>query len=215
MIKGRYRTYGVNLEIIRGRLFFAGGPINNPSIDILALRRIGNVQAGVTVAGTLRRPSTTLYSEPAMPDVDILAYIVLGHPLGSSGEQASLVNQAAGALLTSGQAEVLQNQIKSRFGLSTLEIQEGVGGTSGSMGYKPLQVTAPGEIPTTQQPGITETMLTVGKYLTPKFYISYGRSLFTGSNLFLMRYDFFKKWQIETQTGAESGVDLFYKLEFK
>ena len=215
VIKGRYRTYGVNLEIIRGRLFFAGGPINNPSIDILALRRIGNVQAGVTVAGTLRRPSTTLYSEPAMPDVDILAYIVLGHPLGSSGEQASLVNQAAGALLTSGQAEVLQNQIKSRFGLSTLEIQEGVGGTSGSMGYKPLQVTAPGAIPTTQQPGITETMLTVGKYLTPKFYISYGRSLFTGSNLFLMRYDFFKKWQIETQTGAESSVDLFYKLEFK
>jgi translocation and assembly module TamB len=65
------------------------------------------------------------------------------------------------------------------------------------------------------QSGITETVLTVGKYLTPKLYISYGKSLFTGSNLFLMRYDIFKKWQIETQTGNESGVDLFYKLEFK
>jgi translocation and assembly module TamB len=212
--KGRYRTYGVNLEIVRGHLFFAGGPIDHPSIDILALRTIGDVRAGVTVTGTLQKPVTKLYSEPAMPDVDVLAYIVLGHPLGSSGEQASIVAQAAGALLTSAQAEVLQDQIKNKLGLSTLEIQGGVGAGSGAMGYKPLQVTAPGEIPASQQPGITQTVLTVGKYVTPKLYISYGRSLFTGSNLFLLRYDIFNQWQIETQTGSESGVDLFYKLVF-
>jgi len=216
VVKGRYRTYGVNLEIVRGRLFFAGGPVNRPTLDFLALRTIGDVRAGVTVAGTLQRPVTKLYSEPAMPDVDVLAYIVLGHPLGSSGQQAGLVAQAAGALLTSSQATVLQEQIKNHLGLSTLEIQEGVGGTGSPMGYKPLQVTAPGTIAATQQPGVTETVLTVGKYLTPQIYISYGKSLFTGSSLFRLRYDIFKQWQIETQTGSgESGVDLYYKLEFK
>ena len=216
VVKGRYRTYGVNLEIVRGRLFFAGAPIDDPTLDFLALRTIGDVKAGVTVAGTLKKPVTKLYSEPAMPDVDVLAYVVLGHPLGGSGEQASLVSQAAGALLTSGQAEALQEKIKSRLGLSTLEIQGGVGGTTSQMGYKPLQVTPPGEIPAEQQPGITETMLTVGKYLTPKLYFSYGKSLFTGSNLFRLRYDISKKWQAESQTGGgESGVDLYYKLEFK
>jgi translocation and assembly module TamB len=215
VVKGHYRTYGVNLEIVRGRLFFAGGTIDRPSLDFLALRTIGNVRAGVTVTGTLQNPVTKLYSEPTMPDVDVLAYIVLGHPLGSSGQQASLVNQAAGALLTSGQAAVLQEQIKNRLGLSTLEIQGGVGGTPSYMGYKPLQVTPPGAIPAAQQAGITETVLTVGKYLTPQIYISYGKSLFTGSNLFRLRYDIFKQWQIETQTGSESGADLFYKLEFK
>ncbi|MBW4056801.1 MAG: translocation/assembly module TamB [Proteobacteria bacterium] len=216
VVKGRYRTYGVDLEIVRGRLFFAGDTIDRPSLDFLALRTIGNVRAGVTVAGTLQRPITKLYSEPSMPDVDVLAYIVLGHPLGSSGQQANLLTQAAGALLTSGQAADLQNQLKNQLGLSTLEIQGGVGATSNPMGYTPLQVTPPGAIPATQQPGITETMLTVGKYLTPEIYISYGKSLFTGSNLFRLRYDIFKKWQIETQTGGgESGVDLFYKLEFK
>jgi translocation and assembly module TamB len=216
VVKGRYRTYGVNLEIVRGRLFFAGGPINRPALDFLALRTIGNVRAGVTVAGNLQRPVTKLYSEPAMPDVDVLAYIVLGRPLGSSGDQASLLTQAAGALLTSSKATVLQEQLKSRLGLSTLEIQGGVGGTNSYMGYKPLQVTPPGAIPAEQQSGITETVLTVGKYLTPQLYISYGKSLFTGSNLFRLRYDIFKHWQIETQTGSgESGADLYYKMEFK
>ncbi len=216
VIKGNYRTYGVNLEIVRGRLFFAGGTIDRPSIDVLALRTIGNIKAGVTVAGTLQRPITKLYSEPAMPDVDVLAYIVLGHPLGSSGQQASLLTQAAGALLTSGKAAVLQEQIKNQLGLSTLEIQGGVGATTGAMGYKPLPVTAPGTIPASQQAGVTETVLTVGKYLTPQLYISYGKSLFTGNNLFRLRYDIFKNWQIETQTGSDaSGADLYYKLEFK
>jgi translocation and assembly module TamB len=216
VIKGRYRTYGVNLEIVRGRLFFAGGPIKRPSLDFLALRTIGDVRAGVTVAGNLQKPVTKLYSEPAMPDVDVLAYVVLGHPLGSNGQQASLVAQAAGALLTTSQAGVLQDQIKNKLGLSTLEIQGGVGGTTSHMGYKPLQVTPPGTIPATQQPGITETVLTVGKYLTPELYISYGKSLFTGNNLFRLRYDIFKHLQIETQTGGgASGADLYYKLEFK
>lgn len=215
VVKGHYRTYGVDLAIVRGRLFFSGGPVNRPTLDFLALRTVGDVKAGVTVTGTLQKPVTRLYSEPAMPDVDVLAYIVLGHPIGASGEQAGLVAQAAGALLTSSQASVVQDQIKSHLGLSTLEIQGGVGGSASPMGYKPLQVTAPGTIPAAAQAGITETMLTVGKYLTPQLYISYGRSLFTGSNLFLLRYDIFRQWQIETQTGTESGADLFYKLEFK
>lgn len=216
VVKGRYRTYGVNLEIVRGRLFFAGGPINRPALDFLALRTIGDIRAGVTVSGNLQRPVTKLYSEPAMPDTDVLAYIVLGYPLGSNGEQTSLLVKAAGALLSSGQAGALQEQIKDQLGLSTLEIQSGVGTSNNAMGYKPLPVTAPGSLPAAQQPGLTETVLTVGKYLTPELYISYGKSLFTGNSLFRLRYDLFKQWQIETQTGGgASGVDLFYKLEFK
>ena len=215
VVKGHYRTYGVDLEIVRGRLFFAGGPIDRPTLDVLALRTLGEVRAGVLVSGNLKRPVTKLYSEPAMPDVDVLSYVVLGHPIGSNGDQAGLVAQAAGALLTSGQAATLQEQLRTRLGLSTLEVRGGVGGSTSRMGYKPLQVTAPGSIPTTQESGITETMLTVGKYLTPELYVSYGKSLFTGSNLFRLRWDISKRWQIETEAGSESGADLFYKFEFK
>lgn len=213
VVKGRFHTYGVNLDIVRGRLFFTGGPIDHPSLDFLALRTIGDVKAGVTVAGTLQRPITKLYSEPAMQDSDILAYVVLGHPLGNDGGQANLMSKAAGALLGSSQASVLFDRIRDQLGLSSLEVQDSVGGSS-TMGYKPLQVTPPGKVATTQE-SVAETTLSVGKYLTPQLYVSYGRSLFTGSNLFKLRYDIFKNWQIETQAGSESGVDLYYKLEFK
>ena len=214
VIKGRYRTYGVNLDIVHGSLYFAGDTIDRPSLDFLALRTIGEVKAGVTVAGTLQQPLAELYSEPSMPDVDILAYIVLGHPLESNGEQVNIIARAASVMLTSRQGELLREQLKNRFGLSTLEIQGGVGSTSGFMGYKSLSANSSGAPSTDQQVGITETMLTVGKYLTPKLYISYGRSLLTGNDLFRLRYDIHKKWQIETESGSESGVDLLYKLDF-
>ena len=213
--KGRYQTYGVKLDITRGRLFYAGGPLNQPTLDILALRTIGEVKAGVTVTGPLQQPLIKLYSEPAMPDVDILAYVVLGHPLGSSsGDQQGLMAKAAGALLSTGQSAVLQDQIKNRLGLSTLEIQTSGKEAPGRGGYKEIPVSPTGAPQESQPGGISETMLTVGKYLTPQLYVSYGRSLFTGNNMFLLRYDIFRNWQIETQTGTESGADIYYKIEF-
>ena len=212
--KGRFRTYGVNLDIVRGRLFYAGGSLNRPALDILALRKIGDVQAGVAVSGSLPNPVVKLYSEPFMEDMDILAYIVLGHPLGSSSEQANLVATAAGALLTSRQSEEVLRQIKDRLGFDTFEISTDVVTQNGYMGYKRINVSPTGAGSTNAAGGIPETMLTVGKYLTPKLYISYGRSLFSGSNLFFLRYSLSDKWQVETQAGRESGVDLYYKLEF-
>ncbi|UFS69434.1 translocation/assembly module TamB [Geomonas sp. RF6] len=214
VVKGRYRAYGLDLDIVRGRIYYAGGPIDQPTLDILALRTISDVKAGVTVGGILQEPVVKLYSEPAMPDVDILAYMVIGHPLGtSSAEQGSLVAQAAGVLFSTGQSSSLQEQIKSRLGLSTLELQTASPETTGRMGYKEIAVTPTGA-PSKTAPA-TQSMLTVGKYLTPKLYFSYGRSLFTGSSLFMLRYDISKHWQIESQTGTESGLDIYYKIQFK
>jgi translocation and assembly module TamB len=213
VVKGRFRTYGVNLDITRGRLFYGGGPVNQPTVDILALRKVGDVRAGVTVSGALPNPLVKLYSEPFMQDMDILAYIVLGHPLGNSSEQAGLMAMAASALLTSQQSEKLQRQIKTRLGFDTFDISADVVKQNGYMGYKRINVTPDGKGTSSNAGSVSETMLVVGKYLTPDLYISYGRSLFSGGNLFFLRYNLSPKWQIETQTGQESGVDIYYKIE--
>jgi translocation and assembly module TamB len=149
-----------------------------------------------------------------MQDMDILAYIVLGHPLGSSAQQASLLTMAASALLTSRQSEDLLGQIKNRLGVSTLEISSGTATSNGRMGYKPIKVAPVGTQAANSAESVSQTMLVVGKYLTPNLYVSYGRSIFTGGNLFFLRYNLSKNWQVESQTGQESGVDIYYKIEF-
>lgn len=213
--KGYYRTHGVNLGIVRGHVFYAGGSVSEPTLDILALRTVGEVRAGVTVGGTPRAPVIKLYSEPALPDLDILAYIVLGHPLGTGSDQATVMAQAAGLLLSTSQSSALQDQLKERLGLSTLGLQTRETTTS-HMGYTPIAVAPPGSAAAkTAASGLSETMLTVGKYLTPQLYASYGRSIFTGGNLFRLRYDISKHWAIETETGTESGADIFYRIDFK
>lgn len=212
VVKGRYRAYGVNLDIVRGRLYYADGPVDQPNLDILALSTVGDVRAGVIVAGTLNEPVVKLYSEPPMPEVDIMSYMVLGHPLGSSSEQGNMLAMAANSLFTYGEADSLQEQIKGRLGLSSLGLETVDTSGAGLMGYKEMSGTPAGMAPTNSAAG--QTVFTVGKYLTPKLYLSYGRAMVTGGNLFLLRYDVLKHWQIETQSGSESGADLYYKLEF-
>lgn len=213
VVKGSYRAYGIDLEIERGRLYYAGGAIGQPTLDILALKKAGEVKAGVTVEGVLSAPVVKLYSEPTLPDVDILAYIVLGHPMGNSGEQVSMMSQAAGALFSLGGSDTLQDKIKERLGLNVLGFEQRSETGTGLMGYKEIAVSPTGVTPT--KTATAESMLTVGKYITPKLYFSYGRSVVTGNSIFQLRYDIFRHWQIETQTGTESGADLYYKIEFQ
>ena len=212
VVKGQYRAYGVDLDIVRGRLYYVNAPLTLPTLDILALHTVGEVRAGVTVAGYLSAPIVKLYSEPPMADVDILAYIVLGHPLGSGTDQGSMMAMAASSLFSFGQSASLQEQIKARLGLSVLGMETVNPASAGLMGYKEVPVAPAGTAPA--KPVVGQSQMTVGKYLTPKLYFSYGRSLVTGGNLFLLRYDLLRHWQLETQSGAESGVDLYYKLEF-
>jgi translocation and assembly module TamB len=188
--QGTYSTYGAQLKIVRGRLLYSGGPIDQPTFDILALRTVGEVKAGVQVSGTPRTPVVKLYSEPGMPDTDVLAYIILGHPLGEDSGQAGLLTAAAGALLARGESAVLQDRIKRRLGVDVLAV-EGSGDVAGSM-------------------------VTIGKYLSPKLYLSFGQSLFANASEARLRYSISKKWELESKAGAESsGVDLYYKIEFE
>jgi translocation and assembly module TamB len=48
----------------------------------------------------------------------------------------------------------------------------------------------------------------------PLLYLSYGRSLLSGGNLLRLRYDIYKHWQTDTQTGSENQGDIFFKIDF-
>jgi translocation and assembly module TamB len=49
VVKGKYKAYGINLDITRGRIFYDGAPIDQPTLDIQALRKVEDVRAGVNM----------------------------------------------------------------------------------------------------------------------------------------------------------------------
>lgn len=185
---GKYKAYGRELEVERGRLIFAGGPIDNPGIDARALRRIGaDVVAGISVRGTLKSPVLTLFSEPPMSQADVLSYLILGHPLhqASSAEGRTLAGAASALTITGG--GLLARQIGARFGFEQVEIQAG---------------DAP-----------EEAALVVGRYLSPKLFVAYSVGLFEQINLLRLRYQLSSRWTVQTETGTYSGADLFFTIE--
>ena len=83
---GTYQGYGQRLQIERGILTFQG-PIENPSLNVLAVRTGLPVDVGVSVGGTAARPIVRLYSDPAMTDVEKLNWLVLGRPARRRGRR--------------------------------------------------------------------------------------------------------------------------------
>lgn len=201
---GMYTTRGARLAITRGRVVFDGGPADQPNLDVLALRtieerpdqvgqslgRFKEVKAGVIVTGTPLAPLVRLYSEPPMPDADILSYIVLGQPIsGGDASKSALLAATAEALLSGSGSESTLSQLKRQFGPDTVDMKSRTAG------------------------GTTQSIVTVGKYLQPKLYVSYGRSLFSDAYYVTLRYTLSRRWEVESKAGAQTGANLYYRIE--
>ena len=189
--KGKYKAYGQDLEIRRGRLLFAGGPLTEPGLDIEAVRNpVPDILVGVKVRGNLQKPALTLFSEPSMPQTEQLSWLVLGRPMegNSSDSELSALNNAALMLGLSG-GETLGAELGEKIGLDEVRVDsEGGDATSAS--------------------------LLIGKYLTPKLFVSYGVGLFEPISTLRLRYTLTSHWYLVGEASAvRSGSDLFYVIE--
>ena len=117
---GTFVAYGQRLEIDRGRIFF-NGPIANPGLDIVAMRKRQAVEAGVAVTGTLRNPVARVVSDPPLPEGEALSWLLLGRAPSDAGSgQLSALPLATGALL--GKAS---GPLAGRLGLDELSFRGG------------------------------------------------------------------------------------------
>ena len=186
--QGHYKAYGQDLTISDGRLRFAGGPVDNPGLDIKATRTAeDSVTAGVKIAGTLKAPQVTIFSEPPMSQERALQYLVLGHPLGQSGgTQGNLASQAATSLGLRG-GNLLAKTVGRGVGLDQAQIE-----TKGDL---------------------QQASFVAGKYLSPNLYVSYGIGLFDPVSTVRLRYILSSKWTLQAETGEATGADLLYRVE--
>ncbi|MGE0860784.1 MAG: translocation/assembly module TamB domain-containing protein, partial [Gammaproteobacteria bacterium] len=183
---GSYKAYGQSLSIKSGALLFAGA-IDNPALDVRAVRPDIDTTAGVHVTGNLRAPRFQLFAEPSLPDAEVLSYLVTGHALGeaSSGE-AGLIARAALGLGTE-RAAVIAGQLSGLFALDELGINAGTTARTSS--------------------------IVAGKRLTPKLTVRSEFNPFERLWTFFVNYKLSPRWSVEAQTGAGQGADLIYSVE--
>jgi translocation and assembly module TamB len=195
-VDGTYRAYGQNLQIQRGQLLFASTPIDNPGLNIRAVRKLNpnatideGQQVGLLVSGTVQRPILTVFSNPVMEQSDALSYLITGKPLSEvKGGEGSMVSAAAQALGSAG-GDLLAKRIGSKLGVDDIGVSsnEALGGSSA---------------------------FSVGKYLSPRLYLSYGVGLFEPGEVITLRYRFGKRWNFEAQQATEfSRASFNYRYE--
>lgn len=188
--EGRYSAYGQTLAIERGVLRFVG-PIDNPGLDVLAVRVTPAVKVGVQVGGTVQRPLVKLYSDPPLPDTEKLAWLVLGHGLEGSGQEEFVLMQvAAGALLSQAESVNVQAKLAETLGIDTFDVRSGGG------------------------EDLTSTVVSLGKRLSSRATLSYEQSLDGLHQFVKVLYQLTPHVRLEAQAGQQSSFDAFYTLEY-
>jgi len=182
---GRYQIYGQRLEIRRARVIFAG-PLDEPFLDIEAVRVVGNVTAGIRLTGRADDPQTEIFSDPSMSDSQALSYLLLGRPLQTEGD-SNVVGEVALALGLA-QTAPMTRDIGERFGVQDLQLQtEGTG---------------------------DEASVVASGYITDRISLRYGVGLFQPVNRVAVRYDISQRMFVEAASGLASSLDIFYQRDY-
>jgi len=185
-VDGEYRAYGQQLDIERGVIRFTGA-IDNPSLDILAVRPRMEQRVGVLITGSAQAPFVRLYSEPQLTEAETLAWLVTGKASASGGAEAALVQQAALALLASRRGGADSGGIAGRFGLDELSVRRD--DTEGAI-------------------------VTVGKRFARDFYASYESSLGGALGTLNVFYDVSRRLTLRARAGERTALDLIYTFTF-
>ncbi|MBQ5940706.1 translocation/assembly module TamB domain-containing protein [Massilia sp. AB1] len=200
-VDGTYAAYGQRLAIERAVITFSGA-YDNPALDILAVRKRPegeqlsetNVEAGVQVRGTAQAPQARLVSTPNVPDSEKLSWLVLGHGMeGTSGNEKDVLAAAAGALLGGkGGSGGITSKLKNSLNVDELGLKQANG----------------------QANGLEGTVVTVGKRISSRAYLSFEQGATTATSLVRLRYKLNPRITLQFQTGTNTALDILYSWAF-
>jgi translocation and assembly module TamB len=183
---------GVSLQLNEGRIFYQGGPIDNPGLDIRASRKVNKVEAGIHLTGNASNMDMKLFSDTAMDDSEILSWLLTGQNGMSSSRGDATLSPAAAALSKVGGGALL----KTVNPLAVIDMEDFVDVSIG--GGKEA----------------SDVSLVMGKEIYKDLYLSYGKDLTGEGGSFKARYDLRYGFSVETEnTSKTTGADLIWSLE--
>lgn len=183
-VGGTYEGYGQRMQIERGELRFTG-PIDNPALDVLAIRPNLPQRVGVQITGRAQAPHIELYSDAGLSDAETLSWLVLGRSSAGGGAETALLQRAATALLA------------SRGG--------GGKGFAGRLGLDDLSVGRGGD---------SGPVVRLGKRFADNFYAAYERSISGAMGTLYIFYDVSRRLTVRAEAGERTGVDLIFTFAF-
>jgi translocation and assembly module TamB len=188
VIEGQYKAFGQDVTITRGRLSYDNSALSDPALEIVAERviRDEDITVAVNVRGRLAEPFITISSTPAMPSNQALSYLLTGRSIDTlQSNEATSVDRAAETLAISG-GGLLLGTVGSRIGLDEV---------------------------TVESRGTDDTEVVLGKYISPKLFVSYGISIVEAINTIKLRYTINSHWSLKAEAGLEQSADVEYRIE--
>ncbi|GAC1328609.1 MAG: translocation/assembly module TamB domain-containing protein [Collimonas sp.] len=182
---GSYEVFGRKLAIERGLINFQG-PIDNPNINILAMKRNQEVEAGAEITGNPSNLRVKLVSEPNVSDEEKLSWLMFGHGSDSSG---------LGQRQAAGQALALLGNYGGK------KIAQGIGFDEFSIGSSDSGIE-------------NEQVVSLGKVITEKINLGYEQSLTSAASILKVTWQFSRRWSMVMRGGTINGLEVLYNLRF-
>ena len=135
----------------------------------------------------VRRPQADVWTDPATDQSQALSYLALGRPLSTANGDESRQLDAASAALSAG-GSLLASQLGARLGLDNAGVVDSRTLGGGVLG--------------------------IGKYLSPRLYVSYGVSLLGTGQVLTLKYLLRAGFDIEIESSTvENRGSLNWRLE--
>ncbi|WP_422109441.1 translocation/assembly module TamB domain-containing protein [Achromobacter xylosoxidans] len=201
---GGIEAYGQKLRLRRGTLTFQGR-LDNPLLDIEALRTGEQVEAGVKVVGTAQRPRIDLVSYPDVSDVEKLSWLLLGRGPDESGSDAALLLSVGTALLGGGEPFYKQ------FGLDDVSVRTGNLGSSGSI--LPDRTVA-GDVNRDSDSQLATQFLVASKSFANGITLSVEQALAGSDTVGRASYRLARGLSLDLKGGSVNGIALVYRTFF-
>lgn len=212
-IVGTFARYGIlgSMEIKEGSIFFRGNEFNiidgrmdfigpndiTPVFHIQAETFTAGYHVKLDLDGTMDKFTLTLFSDPHLPEMDLLTLLTSGHTnLTEKGFESGIAAGEAAAILTGSFQDVIEEKFKLATGFERFEIN--------------TQTTITGAV---------SPRITVGKrLLEDKLVVIYSTSIgTTEENIIRMEYLLDKNLSLvgsRDETGS-TGMDFKLRFEFK
>ena len=191
-VNGTYFVFGQRLDIDRGQLIF-DGPVDNPAIDVTALRRNLAVEAGVEVTGTVRVPRVRLVSNPPVPDGEKLSWLMTGQGLDrASRADVAALGAASAALVGRGQRP-LTTTLANSIGLDDISLRE-----------RSNAVVS----------GTTSQVVAFGKRINDRLTLVYEQGLTVANNALRIEYALTRSLTLRAEAGIVSSLGLYFRRSF-